>query len=79
MLKASIILLSFLFAVDKLKEGTTPIRTRVQGLIIECEVDAEVRRKREEGREKRVVNSQQSTVNSQQSTVNSQQSTVNNY
>ena len=44
MLKASIILLSFLFAVDKLKEATTRIRTGVHGLIIECEVDAEVNR-----------------------------------
>ena len=48
--KASIILLSFLFALGKLKEGTTRIRTLIHGLIIECEVDAEVRRKREEGR-----------------------------
>ena len=57
--KASIILLSFLFAPGKLKEGTTRLRTRIHGLIIECEVDAEVRRKRQEGRKKRVVNSQQ--------------------
>jgi signal recognition particle subunit SEC65 len=64
--KASIILLSFLFAVDKLKEGTTRIRTGVHGLIIESEVDAEVRSPREERREKRVVNTQHSTVNSPQ-------------
>ena len=48
--KASIILLSFLFAAGKVKEDTTLIRTRIHGLIIECEVDAEVRRKREKGR-----------------------------
>ncbi|MEG4530851.1 hypothetical protein [Microcoleus sp. D2_18a_D3] len=55
-----------MFAVGKREEGTTRIRTRIHGLIIECDVDAEVRRKREEGRRQSTVNSQQSTVNSYQ-------------